>query len=188
MLIVIATQSLLGMCWCFEMQKWLDKELGAQGLRKSTPPSPFQPSLRTSVHKVGGAQNPRTWWHRALWHLSTNDTSILDRVKLYEGPQLVADSGVIIDTSMRGGRLGVFCFSQENIIWSNLQYRCNGEALVGGQLDRALGSPHPLTRLVSPLQTQCLRILSHSGGGCSREGCEEVLPDSEFRLFQRPWV
>ncbi|XP_004388586.1 thrombospondin-3 isoform X3 [Trichechus manatus latirostris] len=47
------------------------------------------------------------------------------RVKLYEGPQLVADSGVIIDTSMRGGRLGVFCFSQENIIWSNLQYRCN---------------------------------------------------------------
>uniref|UniRef100_A0A670YQG2 Thrombospondin 3 n=1 Tax=Pseudonaja textilis TaxID=8673 RepID=A0A670YQG2_PSETE len=47
------------------------------------------------------------------------------RVLLYEGPQLVADSGVVIDTSMRGGRLGVFCFSQENIIWSNLQYRCN---------------------------------------------------------------
>lgn len=47
------------------------------------------------------------------------------RVFLYEGPQLVADSGVIIDTTMRGGRLGVFCFSQENIIWSNLQYRCN---------------------------------------------------------------
>ncbi|MBZ3877227.1 Thrombospondin-3, partial [Sciurus carolinensis] len=52
------------------------------------------------------------------------------RVKLYEGPQLVADSGVIIDTSMRGGRLGVFCFSQENIIWSNLQYRCNGSVVV----------------------------------------------------------
>uniref|UniRef100_A0A8C6XN96 Thrombospondin 3 n=1 Tax=Naja naja TaxID=35670 RepID=A0A8C6XN96_NAJNA len=49
------------------------------------------------------------------------------RVLLYEGPQLVADSGVVIDTTMRGGRLGVFCFSQENIIWSNLQYRCNGE-------------------------------------------------------------
>lgn len=89
---------------------------------------------------------------------------------------------MIIDTSMRGGRLGVFCFSQENIIWSNLQYRCNGEALDGGQLDRAPGSPHPLMQLVSPLQTQCLRILSHSGGSCSREGCEEVPPDSEFRL------
>lgn len=39
----------------------------------------------------------------------------------------MADTGVIIDTSMRGGRLGVFCFSQENIIWSNLKYRCNGK-------------------------------------------------------------
>ncbi|XP_071968461.1 cartilage oligomeric matrix protein [Engystomops pustulosus] len=47
------------------------------------------------------------------------------RVKFYEGPELVADSGVILDTTMRGGRLGVFCFSQENIIWSNLRYRCN---------------------------------------------------------------
>lgn len=40
---------------------------------------------------------------------------------------MVADSGMVIDTSMRGGRLGVFCFSQENIIWSNLKYRCNGK-------------------------------------------------------------
>lgn len=47
-------------------------------------------------------------------------------MKLFEGADLVADSGVVIDTSMRGGRLGVFCFSQENIIWSNLRYRCNG--------------------------------------------------------------
>ncbi|KAG5856495.1 hypothetical protein ANANG_G00008550 [Anguilla anguilla] len=47
------------------------------------------------------------------------------RLKLYEGHVLVADSGVVIDTTMRGGRLGVFCFSQENIIWSNLGYRCN---------------------------------------------------------------
>lgn len=78
-------------------------------------------------------------WHSAHWHLSTNDTSVPNRVKLYEGPQLVADSGVIIDTSMRGGRLGVFCFSQENIIWSNLQYRCNGEPLDCGQLDLCPG-------------------------------------------------
>uniref|UniRef100_A0A6I8NS39 Thrombospondin 4 n=1 Tax=Ornithorhynchus anatinus TaxID=9258 RepID=A0A6I8NS39_ORNAN len=45
--------------------------------------------------------------------------------RFYEGSDLVADSGVTIDTTMRGGRLGVFCFSQENIIWSNLKYRCN---------------------------------------------------------------
>uniref|UniRef100_A0A672L577 Cartilage oligomeric matrix protein n=1 Tax=Sinocyclocheilus grahami TaxID=75366 RepID=A0A672L577_SINGR len=45
----------------------------------------------------------------------------------YEGQQMVADTGIIIDTTMRGGRLGVFCFSQENIIWANLRYRCNGQ-------------------------------------------------------------
>ncbi|KAM9688457.1 cartilage oligomeric matrix protein [Trichechus inunguis] len=47
------------------------------------------------------------------------------RVRFFEGPELVADSNVILDTTMRGGRLGVFCFSQENIIWANLRYRCN---------------------------------------------------------------
>ncbi|KAM6037708.1 LOW QUALITY PROTEIN: thrombospondin-3 [Theristicus caerulescens] len=59
------------------------------------------------------------------WQLAHRPQVGYIRVRLYEGPQLVADSGVIIDTTMRGGRLGVFCFSQENIIWSNLQYRCN---------------------------------------------------------------
>lgn len=81
------------------------------------------------------------------------DTAILDRVKLYEGPQLVADSGVVIDTAMRGGRLGVFCFSQENIIWSNLQYRCNGEASDRDQPDlpcALVGEPCLLTSIISP--------------------------------------
>ncbi|XP_074709350.1 thrombospondin-3 isoform X3 [Strix uralensis] len=59
------------------------------------------------------------------WQLAHRPQVGYIRVRLYEGPRLVADSGVIIDTTMRGGRLGVFCFSQENIIWSNLQYRCN---------------------------------------------------------------
>uniref|UniRef100_A0A674JQR7 Thrombospondin 3 n=1 Tax=Terrapene triunguis TaxID=2587831 RepID=A0A674JQR7_9SAUR len=59
------------------------------------------------------------------WQLTHRPQVGYIRVRLYEGPRLVADSGVIIDTTMRGGRLGVFCFSQENIIWSNLQYRCN---------------------------------------------------------------
>lgn len=49
------------------------------------------------------------------------------RTRFYEGSEVVADTGVVLDTTMRGGRLGVFCFSQENIIWSNLRYRCNGE-------------------------------------------------------------
>lgn len=57
----------------------------------------------------------------------TSSYRVVFRARFYEGTELVADSGVTIDTTMRGGRLGVFCFSQENIIWSNLKYRCNGK-------------------------------------------------------------
>merc|ERR1712189_127608 len=31
----------------------------------------------------------------------------------------------MFDGTLKGGRLGVFCFSQEMIIWSDLVYRCN---------------------------------------------------------------
>ncbi|KAM9331345.1 cartilage oligomeric matrix protein-like [Gastrophryne carolinensis] len=59
------------------------------------------------------------------WFLQHRPSVGYIRTTFYEGPEMVADTGVIIDTTMRGGRLGVFCFSQENIIWSNLKYRCN---------------------------------------------------------------
>lgn len=67
-----------------------------------------------------------------MWRTSADQgvcVCVRARARFFEGSDLVADTGVIIDTSMRGGRLGVFCFSQENIIWSNLKYRCNGERL-----------------------------------------------------------
>jgi syndecan 4 len=53
----------------------------------------------------------------------------LIRLRIFEGESMVADSGNIYDSSLKGGRLGVFCFSQEMIIWSDLVYRCNGEQL-----------------------------------------------------------
>ncbi|KAJ8278681.1 hypothetical protein COCON_G00057470 [Conger conger] len=59
------------------------------------------------------------------WFLQHRPQEGYIRVRFYEGTQMVADTGIIIDTTMRGGRLGVFCFSQENIIWANLRYRCN---------------------------------------------------------------
>uniref|UniRef100_A0A8C2KIS2 Cartilage oligomeric matrix protein n=1 Tax=Cyprinus carpio TaxID=7962 RepID=A0A8C2KIS2_CYPCA len=61
------------------------------------------------------------------WFLQHRPQEGYIRVRFYEGQQMVADTGIIIDTTMRGGRLGVFCFSQENIIWANLRYRCNGQ-------------------------------------------------------------
>lgn len=48
------------------------------------------------------------------------------RVRFFEGIEMVADSGNIYDSTLRGGRLGVYCFSQESVIWSDLVYRCNG--------------------------------------------------------------
>ena len=46
----------------------------------------------------------------------------------FEETELVADSGNVYDFELKGGRLGVFCFSQEMVIWSDLVYRCNGKS------------------------------------------------------------
>lgn len=83
------------------------------------------------------------------------------RVRFYEGPELVADSNVVLDTAMRGGRLGVFCFSQENIIWANLRYRCNGE-LEASRLDPK-GSRNFSHLLPFNLQIQFLRTMRVTG-------------------------
>ena len=48
------------------------------------------------------------------------------RLELWEGGKLIADSGQITDDgpdSLRGGRLGVYCDSQEQITWVALSYR-----------------------------------------------------------------
>lgn len=83
--------------------------------------------------QIGYIRYNQTQQHSGVGNVSSLRTysyvCVCARARFFEGSDLVADTGVIIDTSMRGGRLGVFCFSQENIIWSNLKYRCNGERL-----------------------------------------------------------
>ncbi|XP_046661540.1 cartilage oligomeric matrix protein [Homalodisca vitripennis] len=49
----------------------------------------------------------------------------LIRLRMFQGSTMVVDSGNIFDSTLKGGRLGVYCFSQEMIIWSDLVYRCN---------------------------------------------------------------
>lgn len=88
-------------------------------------------------------------------------------MRFYEGPELVADSNVVLDTAMRGGRLGVFCFSQENIIWANLRYRCNGELGASGQ-DSEGSRRHPHL-LPFNLQIHSLRTTGITSCRGSRE-------------------
>ncbi|XP_033109509.1 cartilage oligomeric matrix protein-like isoform X2 [Anneissia japonica] len=67
------------------------------------------------------------WEHKTAyrWQLMHRPSIGLIRVRLYQGRNLIVDSGYIIDLTLRGGRLGLFCFSQEQIIWARLKYTCN---------------------------------------------------------------
>ncbi|CAL4106126.1 unnamed protein product, partial [Meganyctiphanes norvegica] len=61
------------------------------------------------------------------WQLIHRPQIGLIRLRVLKGATLVADSGNIFDNEIKGGRLGAFVFSQEDVIWSNLGYRCNDE-------------------------------------------------------------
>ncbi|KAA0201765.1 hypothetical protein HAZT_HAZT005799 [Hyalella azteca] len=61
------------------------------------------------------------------WLLLHRPNIGLIRLRIFEGENMVADSGNVFDNALKGGRLGVFCFSQEMIIWSDLVYRCNDQ-------------------------------------------------------------
>lgn len=113
----------------------------------------------------------------------------LSRVRFYEGASLVADSGVVIDTSMRGGRLGVFCFSQENIIWSNLRYRCNGERTTSTNLT-PLVDLYQISRGINPffLLRTCY-IYRHNPGrlrGVQRTAHLQLRGTKAFSNLKRP--
>ncbi|XP_052067581.1 uncharacterized protein LOC127706896 isoform X1 [Mytilus californianus] len=56
-----------------------------------------------------------------LWHYT--DLNKI-RFQLYDVNSLLADSGDIYDTSITGGRVGVYQFGQESVLWSDLKVQC----------------------------------------------------------------
>lgn len=116
--------------YCVQGPRCPPSHAGKLRLRSGAPSAPSVAQAREYT-----APTPRQEGRRLklsegrAWPRAPNHSSLLPcRVRFYEGPELVADSNVVLDTTMRGGRLGVFCFSQENIIWANLRYRCNGKS------------------------------------------------------------
>lgn len=95
--------------------------------------------LRNSLWHTGDTENqvkllwkdPKNvgWKEKTAyrWHLIHRPKIGLINLKIFNGKRLVVDSGNVFDNTLKGGRLGMYAFSQEMIIWSNMVYRCNGE-------------------------------------------------------------
>lgn len=82
--------------------------------------------LWTEPRKFGW--EPKTSYR---WLLTHRPNIGLIRIRILKGDKLEADSGNIYDSTLKGGRLGVYCFSQEKITWSHLYYNCKGESMRG---------------------------------------------------------
>ncbi|XP_078368454.1 cartilage oligomeric matrix protein-like isoform X2 [Oculina patagonica] len=59
------------------------------------------------------------------WEVYHRPADGLIRLRVFRGSELITDSGNIEDHTHPGGRLGVFCFSQAKIIWSNIRHICS---------------------------------------------------------------
>ncbi|XP_019635900.1 PREDICTED: uncharacterized protein LOC109478676 [Branchiostoma belcheri] len=68
----------------------------------------------------------RGWEHRTpyTFHLIHRPSIGLIRVTISNNMEVLTDTGNVYDTTILGGRLGVFQYNQAGVIWSDLRYTC----------------------------------------------------------------
>lgn len=121
---------------------------------------------------------------------------LICRFLLFEEAELVADTGNIVDKTHQGGRLGVYCFSQENIIWSDLVYRCNGKfsTLTGHSISKLIvENQRYFKRLFEPIIHKYIRKLWKFNSWKAKHladdykihahGCFCIFPSSFSRVY-----
>ena len=68
---------------------------------------------------------PQDWPYQTQVQKNTTKGNAFFLCRIFKGQKVVADSGNKFDDTLKGGgRLGVFAFSQEQLIWSDLAYSC----------------------------------------------------------------
>lgn len=71
--------------------------------------------------------NQRGWEDNAEydWELIHRPSRGLIRLKVFKAGERIVDTGYLIDKTLNGGRLGLYVFSQSNVVWKNMFYKCN---------------------------------------------------------------
>jgi len=104
--------------------------------------------LRNALWHTGDTENEvKLLWHdkrfrgwRAnvsyRWKLEHRPLIGLIRLQVFRGQFVLFDTGCLYDKSLKGGKVGLFVFSQESVVWSDTRIRCNDDIP-----DRCLVSP-----------------------------------------------
>ena len=73
------------------------------------------------------------WKLKHAYHFSIQHRPMSGHIRIKvvsSNRDLVIDSGIIKDSSLLGGRIGLYTFSQNRVVWSNLNIECNDNPFI----------------------------------------------------------